>query len=154
MIEKDNEFSTVHVGFDGRVRKTYRGLNAERRFEVEVAVLRHLEERGCDFVPKLLEVDADSLTIVTTNCGRKADSISPQRATEIFEELEKEFGVRHEDAFPRNITYRSQDGKFCVIDFEFATLVDAEGNLLPGGVSLKPPGKGKGKGKAESKKGA
>ena len=43
MIRKDTEFSRVHVGFDGRVEKTFRGLNAQKRFETEVAVLRHLE---------------------------------------------------------------------------------------------------------------
>lgn len=141
MIEKDNEFSLVHVGFDGRVHKTYKGKNAQKRFEVEVAVLKHLEKRGCEYVPRLLDVDAETLTIVTTNCGRKVDQLSERKVKEIFEDLEKEYGVRHEDAFDRNITYRSQDGRFCVIDFEFATLVDADGNPLPGGVSLKPPGK-------------
>lgn len=141
MIEKDTEFSLVHVGYDGRVHKTYRGKNAEKRFEVEVAVLRHLEERGCEYVPRLIDVDPATLTIVTTNCGRKVDKISDRKVKEIFEDLENNYGVRHEDAFPRNITYRQQDGRFCVIDFEFATLVDDDGNPLPGGVSLKPPGK-------------
>ena len=141
MIEKDNEFSLVHVGFDGRVHKTYKGKNAQKRFEVEVAVLKHLEKRGCEYVPRLLDVDAETLTIVTTNCGRKVDKLSERKVKEIFEDLEKEYGVRHEDAFERNITYRSQDGRFCVIDFEFATLVDADGKPLAGGVSLKPPGK-------------
>ena len=28
------------------------------------------------------------------------------------------------DAFMRNITYRSSDGRFCIIDFEYATLLD------------------------------
>jgi hypothetical protein len=38
--------------------------------------------------------------------------------------LEK-FGVRHDDADPRNITYRFSDGRFCLIDFEFATILPA-----------------------------
>ena len=33
----------------------------------------------------------------------------------------------------RNVTYRIADGRFCLIDFEFATLLDA-----PGAPSLKP----------------
>ena len=33
------------------------------------------------------------------------------------------FGVRHDDANIRNITYRPADGRFCLIDFEFATLL-------------------------------
>jgi tRNA A-37 threonylcarbamoyl transferase component Bud32 len=141
MIRKDNEFSRVYVGFDGRVRKTFRGLNAQKRFETEVAVLKHLEARGCEYVPRLLEVDPETLTIVTSNCGQRATSISEGKAKELFAELERDYGVRHEDAFPRNITYRHQDGRFCVIDFEFASLVDENGELLPGGVSLKVPGK-------------
>jgi hypothetical protein len=34
------------------------------------------------------------------------------------------FGVRHEDRFLRNITYSPQLGRFCLIDFEFATILD------------------------------
>lgn len=141
MTRKDTEYSYVHVGFDGRVKKTFRGENAKRRFDTEVAVLRHLEERGCDYVPRLLEVDEPTLTVVTTNCGRKVDQISPRRAAELFADLERDYGVRHEDAFPRNITYRSQDGRFCLIDFEFASIVDENGEVPPGGVSLKVPGR-------------
>jgi protein phosphatase len=40
----------------------------------------------------------------------------------LFAELEK-FGVRHDDPDVRNVTYRQSDGRFCVIDFEFATLL-------------------------------
>jgi hypothetical protein len=32
--------------------------------------------------------------------------------------------VRHEDREMRNITYRVADGRFCIIDFEFATILD------------------------------
>jgi len=141
MTRKDTEYSHVRVGFDGRVTKQFRGEQARERFDTEVAVLRHLEKRGCEYVPRLLEADPDTLTIVTTNCGKKVDSISERKARELFAALESDYGVRHEDPFPRNITYRSQDGRFCLIDFEFASLVDAQGNLLPGGVSLKVPGK-------------
>ena len=44
---------------------------------------------------------------------------------EIYAELEQ-FGVRHDDAELRNITYRQSDGRFCIIDFEFATILDEE----------------------------
>ncbi|MEQ1839241.1 MAG: serine/threonine protein phosphatase [Verrucomicrobiales bacterium] len=141
MTRKDTEYSHVRVGFDGRVHKTFRGLNAGMRFETEVAVLKHLEELGCDYVPRLLEVDPGTLTIVTSNCGRKVDSISDRKVKELFATLEKDFRVRHEDPFPRNITYRQQDGRFCLIDFEFASIVDENGEVPPGGVSLKVPGK-------------
>lgn len=141
MTRKDTEYSHVRVGFDGRVTKKFRGENARERYATEVAVLRHLEERGCDYVPRLLEADEESLTIVTSNCGHKVETISERRAKELFADLERDYGVRHEDPFPRNITYRPGDGRFCLIDFEFASIVDENGNIPPGGVSLKVPGK-------------
>ncbi|MBL9214345.1 MAG: serine/threonine-protein phosphatase [Opitutaceae bacterium] len=45
---------------------------------------------------------------------------------ELFAELES-FGVKHDDPEIRNITYRKSDGRFCIIDFEFATLLDEAG---------------------------
>ena len=33
--------------------------------------------------------------------------------------------LSHDDPDPRNITYRQSDGRFCVIDFEFAEILDA-----------------------------
>jgi tRNA A-37 threonylcarbamoyl transferase component Bud32 len=119
---KDTLRATVHMGFDGRVFKAYHGPDAARRFENEVRVLRHLEARGCDFVPRLLEADEKKLQIITTNCGTRVERIDEKRAQEVFAELEK-FGVRHDDADPRNITYRFSDGRFCLIDFEFATIL-------------------------------
>ena len=121
---KDTARALVRIGYDGRVHKTFRGHQARDRFENEVRVLRHLEARGCDFVPRLLESDPEALKIITTNCGILVEHISEERMKEIFGELEA-FGVRHDDAFMRNITYRSADGRFCVIDFELATLLDS-----------------------------
>lgn len=121
---KDTVRALVRIGYDGRVHKTFRGHQARERFENEVRVLKHLEEKGCDFVPRLLEAEPESLKIVTTNCGIMVEHISAERMKEIFAELET-FGVRHDDAFMRNITYRKTDGRFCVIDFELATLLDS-----------------------------
>jgi len=131
---KDTARALVRIGYDGRVHKTFRGHLARERFAHEVRVLRHLEARGCTFVPRLLEADAAGLKIVTTNCGTRVDQLNPARQAELFAELEH-FGVRHEDRDLRNITYRRSDGRFCIIDFEFATLLDG-GDGQP--VSLKP----------------
>lgn len=119
---KDTQRALVRIGYDGRVHKTFRGPNAAQRFETEVKVLRHLEAKGCDFVPRLLEVDPAQLKIITTNCGQRVDHLGEERRRELFAELEK-YGVRHEDREQRNITYRVADGRFCVIDFEFSTLL-------------------------------
>jgi len=132
---KDTPRALVRIGYDGRVHKTFRGHQAQERFNHEVRVLRHLEERGCTFVPRLLEVEPEQLKIVTTHCGKRVDHLDVTRQKEIFAELEQ-FGVRHEDRELRNITYRIPDGRFCVIDFEFATLLEGG----PGTTSLKPTG--------------
>jgi predicted Ser/Thr protein kinase len=121
---KDTLRATVHLSFDGRVFKTYHGPNAKERFENEVRVLKFLESRGCNFVPRLLDADKKKLRIITTNCGSRVEHLDKKRMKELFAELEK-FGVRHDDADPRNITYRFSDGRFCLIDFEFATILTA-----------------------------
>lgn len=122
-IAKDGIRSIVKVGYDGRVHKTFRGTDRETRFQNEVRVLKVLEARGCENVPRLLDSDAETLTIITTNCGAPAESsISEAKAAELFETLEKEYGVVHDDPFPRNITYNARQGIFCIIDFELAQI--------------------------------
>jgi tRNA A-37 threonylcarbamoyl transferase component Bud32 len=123
---KDTLRATVNLTFDGRVIKAYHGPKARERFENEVRILRLLEARGCGFVPRLLEADAAQVRIITTNCGTRVEHLDDARLKELFSELEQ-FGVRHDDPDPRNVTYRQADGRFCVIDFEFATILpDAE----------------------------
>jgi tRNA A-37 threonylcarbamoyl transferase component Bud32 len=128
---KDTLRALVRIGWDGRVYKTFRGPKAEERFENEVKVLRHLESRGCSFVPRLLESDPAQLRIVTTNCGSRVDHLDDERRKEIFEELTP-FGVRHDDPETRNVTYRQSDGRFCLIDFEFATLLPENAGVTHG----------------------
>jgi tRNA A-37 threonylcarbamoyl transferase component Bud32 len=125
---KDTARALVRISYDGRVYKTFRGPKAEERFVNEVKVLRHLEAKGCSFVPRLLEVDEEQLRIITSNCGARVEHLDEARVKELFAELEP-FGVRHDDADMRNVTYRQTDGRFCLIDFEFATLLpEPEGN--------------------------
>ena len=123
---KDTQRALVRIGYDGRVHKTFRGPLAQERFTNEVRVLQHLESRGCDFVPRLLESDPDALKIVTTNCGRIVEHLDLERMHALYASL-LPYGVRHEDPFLRNVTYRTSDGRFCLIDFEFATLLDDSG---------------------------
>jgi tRNA A-37 threonylcarbamoyl transferase component Bud32 len=119
---KDTLRATVNLTFDGRVIKAYHGPQAAERFTKEVRVLRHLAAQGCNFVPKLLEADEVKLRIVTSNCGTRVEHLDEPRTRELFAELEK-FGVRHDDPDMRNVTYRQSDGRFCLIDFEFATIL-------------------------------
>lgn len=120
---KDTQRAKVQIAFDGSVRKEFHGPKAEERFANEVRILRHLEKAGCGFVPRVISADPEKLVLVTTNCGSRVDRLDPERCRELFAELE-EYGVRHDDAEMRNVTYRQQDGRFCLIDFEFATLLE------------------------------
>ena len=128
---KDTLRATVHLTFDGRVIKSFHGPKALERFTNEVRILRYLEARGCGFVPRLLEADPAQLRIITTSCGSRVEHLDAERARELFLELEP-FGVRHEDPDVRNVTYRQSDGRFCLIDFEFAA-------ILPGFEPIPPP---------------
>ena len=119
---KDTLRATVRISYDGRVQKTFRGPKAEERFANEVKVLKYLEAKNCPFVPRLLESDPAQLWIVTTSCGSRVDHLDAERTKELFAEL-LPYGVRHDDAEMRNVTYRPADGRFCLIDFEFATIL-------------------------------
>lgn len=119
---KDTLRALVRIGYDGRVHKTFRGPKAEERFATEVRVLRYLEEKKCPFVPRLLDADPEQLKIVTSSCGQRVEHLDDERCKELFDEL-LEYGVRHDDAEARNVTYRQSDGRFCLIDFEFATIL-------------------------------
>ena len=123
---KDTLRSRVRISYDGTVYKTFRGPKAEERFANEVRVLEYLKERGCPFVPRLVAAHADRLEIVTTSCGTRVERLDEERTKSLFAELET-YGVRHDDPDVRNVTYRQADGRFCIVDFEFATLLDGEG---------------------------
>ena len=127
---KDTRRALVRIGYDGRVSKTFRGHEAKERFENEVLVLRHLEEKGCPFVPRILEADPAKLLLVTSNGGSRVEHLSEQKMTDLFNELER-YGVRHEDQASRNITYNAKEGRFFIIDFEFATLLDDPSHRSP-----------------------
>ncbi len=120
---KDTVRAQVRIGYDGLVHKIFRGHMARERFENEVRVLRYLEEKGCTFVPRVLEAEPEQLRLVTSNCGSRVDHLSRKRLDELFQELEQ-YGVRHDDRELRNVTYRAMDGRFCLIDFEFATILE------------------------------
>jgi len=119
---KDGLRSHVRIDFYGNVHKRLRGTDADKRYANEVAVLKVLEERGCPYVPRLLEEYPEELYFVSTNCGKIAENISRQKADSLFEDLLRDYGVRHDDAEPRNITYDPKRGCFCIIDFELATI--------------------------------
>ena len=73
-------------------------------------------------MPKVLEVAEEEMTLVTTNCGSRVNHITEDKLRQLFAELEQ-YGVRHEDPYMRNVTYNPWMGRFCLIDFEFATIL-------------------------------
>jgi tRNA A-37 threonylcarbamoyl transferase component Bud32 len=123
---KDTLRATVRLSYDGKVYKNFHGPKAEERFANEVRILQHLEAVKCPFVPRLLAFDAEKRQIVTTNCGTRVEHLDEARTKELFAELET-YGVRHDDPDMRNVTYRQTDGRFCLIDFEFATILPQSG---------------------------
>ncbi|MFM2095916.1 MAG: Serine/threonine phosphatase stp [Planctomycetota bacterium] len=123
MEAKNTARALVRIGYDGSVHKFFRAQNASERFENELRVLQYLERRGCDFVPRVLGFDREKLELITSNCGQRVQQMSDEKLQSLFDELIT-YGVRHDDPFLRNITYRATDGRFCVIDFEFATILD------------------------------
>ena len=122
-VVKDTQRATVRLSYEGKVYKTFRGPQAEERFANEVRILRYLERRNCPFVPRLIEENRAELQIVTTSAGSRVQHLDPSRAQELFAELEH-YGVKHGDADARNVTYRSSDGRFCLIDFEYAVITE------------------------------
>ena len=122
---KDTQRAAVRLSYEGKVYKEFRGPGARERFVNEVKILRYLEAAGCPFVPRLIEEDPEKLLIVTTSAGARVQHLEESRARELFAELE-EYGVRHGDPDVRNVTYRQADGRFCLIDFEFATVLHGD----------------------------
>jgi hypothetical protein len=133
---KDGIRSNVRIDFYGNVHKRLKGTDADKRYATEVAVLKVLEERGCPYVPRLLEEHPEELYFVSTNCGKPAPMLSKEKADKLFAKLEREYGVRHLDAEPRNITYSDKLGEFCIIDFELAEILPPPPGLAVPGNSI------------------
>jgi tRNA A-37 threonylcarbamoyl transferase component Bud32 len=122
---KNTARATVRIGYDGKVHKTFRGPLARERYEHEIRVLRYLEKARCPFVPRVLETHDEEMRLVTSNCGARVQQpITPDKLLQLFADLEQ-YGVRHDDPYQRNVTYRAGDGRFCLIDFEFATILES-----------------------------
>lgn len=129
---KDGLRSLVRIDFQGHVHKQFRGTDADKRFENEVAVLKVLEDRGAPNVPRLVGHDPETLTLITTNCGSPAPLITEEKARALFQELEEKYGIKHDDPEPRNVTYSPHLGKFCLIDFELSEILPMPSDLETG----------------------
>lgn len=120
---KNTERSCVQRAFDGLIHKCYRGHHARQRLENEVRVLEHLRIHNCPFVPRLITIDRATLSIVQSNCGVAVQTLPDWRLQQVFAAL-REFRVEHGDCELRNVTYRANDGVFCIVDFELAKILE------------------------------
>ena len=120
---KNTARALVRIGYDGRVHKHFKGLQASERFANEQYVLQFLAQKGCEFVPRILSSDPNELYLITSNAGQRAEHITKAKCQQMFAKLEQ-FGVRHDDTEVRNITYNEQQGQFNIIDFEFSTILE------------------------------
>lgn len=134
---KDTVRAQVRIDYSGRVLKNFRGHQAKERFENEILVLKYLEKKECPFVPRVLETDPNEFLLVTSYCGKPVEYMSKSKEESLFKELE-DFGVRHDDQALRNITYSIHEGRFFIIDFEFAQLLNDPNHHPP---SQMPPEK-------------
>ena len=121
---KNTQRAQVARNYSGSITKVFSGPNKEQRFENEVRILQYLNQQRCPFVPSLIEHDSESLSITTSYVGEPVQTISEQRLDQVFEEL-TEYGVRHDDPAQRNVLYNHILGRFTLIDFEFAEILES-----------------------------
>lgn len=120
----DSIKSIISFRPDNTVVKRYIGEGNRILFENEIKILRFLEEKGCDFVPKIISVDSEKLMFVMDNCGVRARNLTKEIQDQLFLDLEKKYGVKHNDADPRNVVYNIINNRFYIIDFELSTIID------------------------------
>lgn len=123
-IVKDTQRAQVARDFSGSFTKFFNGPSKESRFRNEVRVLQFLNSQDCPFVPRLLAFDEGRLSITTSYAGEPVQRISDERLSAVFGELE-EYGVRHDDQAQRNVLYSHSLGRFTLIDFEFAEILES-----------------------------
>jgi tRNA A-37 threonylcarbamoyl transferase component Bud32 len=119
---KNSQRSIVKLAFDGLVHKQYHGGLALQRLANEVRVLQFLEIADCPFVPRVMDYSLENMTVILSNCGQSVQQLSDSTVSELFDRL-RQFDVQHDDPCLRNITYHTQQGCFCIVDFEFAQLL-------------------------------
>tara|TARA_R100000654_G_scaffold53144_1_gene79287 strand:+ start:261 stop:764 length:504 start_codon:yes stop_codon:yes gene_type:complete len=97
-IIKDTERSLVKLDKDkGIIEKTFVGNNAKERFENEVNILKHLDNKGFDNCPKLLDSDPENFVVTQTYVGEKLGEIDIAEHRNIHNRLIA-FGVTHNDS--------------------------------------------------------
>ena len=85
---------------NGIVEKNFLGDdedNVRDRFETEIKILKYLESKGCDFVPKLIEFDEESFFVKTSYMGESLGEIDIAEHRKIHDRLIA-FGVTHNDS--------------------------------------------------------
>ena len=73
-------------------------------------------------MPRLLNADEAKVRIITSNRGTRVEHLDEARTKEILPNW-KSSACATMIPDIRNVTYRQKDGRFCLIDFEFATIL-------------------------------
>ncbi len=120
---KDTERSCVLKSFDGFVHKQYRGTHAHQRLENEVRCLSILNIGGVILFLDSSRLIEQTLAIIQSDCGVAVEHLVDWRLGQLFDSLHA-FGVSHGDRNLRNVTYRAKDGRFCIVDFELAAIME------------------------------
>ncbi|MDZ4848838.1 MAG: phosphotransferase [Pirellulaceae bacterium] len=124
MLElKNTGRSRVVDALDGRIIKCFYGPKAQKRFENECRILRHLNLACCPFVPRLIDAKRSRLSVVTQYAGKNVEQLPDNFVQELFDRL-LEYGVLHRDPALRNVLYDSARKQFTLIDFELAEVGD------------------------------
>ncbi|MFO0941065.1 MAG: hypothetical protein U0930_09875 [Pirellulales bacterium] len=122
-VIKNTQRAQVARNYSGSFTKFFNGPSKVQRFRNEVRVLQFLNSQSCPFVPSLLAFDEVELSITTSYAGEPIQRITEERLSGVFEELQ-EYGVRHDDPAQRNVLYNHALGRFTLIDFEFAEILE------------------------------
>lgn len=128
----------------GVIKKVFRGEKKKIKdcFLNEVYALTHLKIMGCDFVPKILDINIDvansEYSIYMTNCGENAEhnEVNYKKAQELVRKLRDVYHLKHvysdtceytaidwvksKKSYIKNTLIK--DGKLYLIDFELYLL--------------------------------
>ena len=115
-----------------KFKKTKEG---RKNFMNELYVYLLAKEKKLKFIPKLIEYNISSQTIVTENVGKSLDFIPESDwigrekhlpgISKIYKGLEK-YGLFHNDIRYKNIVWNKKTNKYYIIDFDFVSVKNKE----------------------------
>ena len=121
---KDGIRSLVKIDFYGNVHKYFRGTDKEKRFTNEIRILKASNNVAVNMCPATSNPTRVSSTLLPATVALQLQISQRKKPRKSFVISKKNMVSATMIRFPRNITYDPNEGRFCVIDFELATLLD------------------------------